>query len=144
MLKKTLMMKKLLVALVMAVAVAVGTTAVTGFAFVPEAQAFSFKKAVKKAGRGIKKTVNDVGHGRKKLSKSVLRGGRKLKKSVKGTAFRKVYKGVKKQAEYVAGRVIVETVCVGNKICKDSGPREKVGLSPFPKIRDNRARDHRG
>ena len=65
------MMKKLLVAMVMAVAVPVGMTTVTGFAFVPEAQAFSIKKGLKKVGRGAKK----VGKGAWKVAKCVAKGG---------------------------------------------------------------------
>ncbi len=69
-------MKKLLVALVMAVAVPVGMTAVTGVEFVPEAQALGVPKFVKKAGKGIKK-------GAKWVKRTARKGGKKIKGGAK-------------------------------------------------------------
>ena len=77
-------MKKLLVVLLMAIAVA-GMTTVTSLAFVPEAQAFSIKKAAKKVGRAVKKNRN-VGRVSKVVGKAAGRGAKKAGKVVKRVA----------------------------------------------------------
>ena len=94
-------MKKLLVALVMAVAVPVGMTTVTSFTFVPEAQAFSFKNAVKKVGRAVKKGGKAVGRGTKRAGKAVGRGAKKAGKYV-GRGAKKTGKAVWKGAKCIA------------------------------------------
>ena len=75
------MMKKLLVVLLMAIAVA-GMTTVTSLAFAPEAQAFSIKKAAIKVGRAVKKNRN-VGRVSKVVGKAAVRGAKKAGKAVK-------------------------------------------------------------
>jgi hypothetical protein len=77
------MLKKLTIVLGMAVAVA-GTTTVSSFVFVPEAQAFTHKK--------IKKAAKKVGRKAKKGGKAVGRTARKGGKKIKGGA-KKVFLG---------------------------------------------------
>ena len=76
------MLKKLLVALVLGFAVPGGVTAVASFAFVPEAQAWSLKKAVKKVGRAAKKSGKAVGRNAKRNGKAVWRIGQRAGKAV--------------------------------------------------------------
>jgi len=87
------MLKKLTIVLGMAVAVA-GTTTVSSFVFVPEAQALgigSIKKVGKKVGRAAKKGGKFVGRKAKKGGKAI---GRKAKKGGKFVG-RKTWKGGK-------------------------------------------------
>lgn len=88
------MLKKLTIVLGMAVAVA-GTTTVSSFVFVPEAQAFgigSIKKATKKVGRKAKKGGKAVKRTAKKGGKAVKRTAKKGGKKIKGGA-KKVFLG---------------------------------------------------
>ena len=89
------MLKKFVVALVMAFALP-GMTTVATFTFVPEAQAFSFKKAVKKVGRSAKKAGKFVRHVAKvdgrfyrdKVGKPIGRFAKKAgRKAGKGACF---------------------------------------------------------
>ena len=82
------MLKKLTIVLGMAVAVA-GTTTVSSFVFVPEAQAWGYKnikKSAKKVGRKAKKGGKAVGRAAKKGGKAVGRTARKGGKAVGRTA----------------------------------------------------------
>ena len=82
------MLKNLTIVLGMAVAVA-GTTTVSSFVFVPEAQALGFKslkKAAKKVGRKAKKGGKVVGRTAKKGGKAVGRTAKKGGKAVGRTA----------------------------------------------------------
>ena len=97
------MLKKLLIPLVMAFAVP-GVATVTNVAFVPEAQAWSLKNAVKKVGRGIKKGAKAVGRGTKRGAKAVGRGTKRGAKAVgRGTkrGAKAAWRGTKRGAKAV-------------------------------------------
>ena len=105
------MLKKLTIVLGMAVAVA-GTTTVSSFVFVPEAQAIgigSIKKAGKKVGGAAKKAGKAIGRKAKKGGKAISR------KAWKGS---KVARRIAKDYGKM-GRCIVKRNCKG-KI----GPRQ--------------------
>ncbi|HUT48636.1 MAG TPA: hypothetical protein VM325_04805 [Alphaproteobacteria bacterium] len=147
------MLKKLTIVLGMAVAVA-GTTTVSSFVFVPEAQALgigSIKKVGKKVGRAAKKGGKFVGRKAKKGGKAI---GRKAKKGGKFVG-RKTWKGGKfvgRKAEKGgkavgrgakrAGRAIKSYAkCVKQGGCGRIGdlPPGTKG-NPRPAVRINRSR----
>ena len=150
------MMKKILVALVLAVAVPVGMMTVTRFAFVPAAQAFSIKKVVKRAGRGarnigrgVRRDAKKVGRGAKTYVKAQGWAAKKFGKAA-GRGAKKVGRGVKKYGEAQvwaakkAGKAIGRGARkVGRKAGKGAcyvvrGCTGRIGDPVGPKIRDHR------
>jgi len=136
------MMKKLLVALVMAVAVPVGMTAVTGVEFVPEAQAINIKKGLKKIGRGAKKVgrgVKTYGEAQvwaaKKAGKAIGRGARKVgRKAWRKPAIKQFFKD-NGRFYRGAGKAIGRTAkCFG----VPTSCRGRIGDPVGPKISDHR------
>ena len=144
------MFKKFTIVLGMAVAVA-GTTTVSSFVFVPEAQAFGFKsikKAAKKVGRKVKKSGKAVGRTAKKGGKAAVIKG--LKGAAKAgeyevRGFHKVGRGAKR-----AGRAIKSYAkCVKQGGCGRIGdlpPGTKGNPRPTVRIRPSSApvTAHRG
>ncbi len=101
------MLKKLTIVLGMAVAVA-GTTTLSSFVFVPEAQAWSIKKAAKKVGRTAKKGGKYIGRKAKKGGKFVGRTAKKGGKRVgRSKAGRFVVSKAKEYCGYFKGLPMV-------------------------------------
>ncbi|MHA1538474.1 MAG: hypothetical protein ACTSUD_13050 [Alphaproteobacteria bacterium] len=114
------MLKKIFVALVMAIAVPVGMTSVTSIELVPEAQAWGLKSIAKKAGKGIKKGAKVAG---RKVKKHSVRFVKNTGRAAKQNAFNH-WRRTKSSAKtsWKVAKCVGALVCRGKFTPKERSP----------------------